>query len=726
MSTQSPPLIRKATGHPGSQGPNMSPREGSPSPSFRERQRTVRGQSISYQSQHGGQPSPTASHASFNNKRSPPPATQAPPPASRKPSSPTYQPTSPRGGTPEILSPPPPPVQSMSQPNIHQQVPSHAHPPAPQHSMSTPLVHQFLSMNGMSATAPANPNANSIPNTNPNSQMGMGYPRPIPRVPPPQFLMETFQMTPQFMAEIDQAHAHQLQQQNLSGMAGVAYAGGASSGAVPKHFEAGSPPKDHPVMERLKAADRVSPKEPDRDRERAVRRESRDKDTLGRRGSLKRDAPQQPQREASPTYHTPMATPGEHTANYVQYEYERDAYAPESSTLPTSTTARKSSSASTSSAANVGPSHAHGESPTQRGTPPTAAKLASQTSPVPAFKARTPDKSLPVQEEAEEEADEEPPSAADVQAPETAQQHEPWRHEDYDRPPRGTSPTPSSDLHPEGHGHPGRYEERMGMEHGGQANRNGGRERERERDDDRPPSNGRDDDEDARSQEEESFTPRSPVASLPESRALTYGGRDSPMRQTAAGRIKNRNGSTDQLGLRSFDPTVFNHAVEALKQPQQPPPPPQHAPSLPQVQTQLQMHPPPRSYSQGSDRYASNGQYHPDEQEDFLNDPAAAYYQHSFMHSPASTHSRSHVRPGAPVPPTPHSQTAAPSPSPLISGMSSTNGPKPSLPPYSPPPPRVESTQPRETSPELSSGEETAGEDREEQYGSRARTAESG
>jgi hypothetical protein len=59
-----------------------------------------------------------------------------------------------------------------------------------------------------------------------------------------------------------------------------------------------------------------------------------------------------------------------------------------------------------------------------------------------------------------------------------------------------------------------------------------------------------------------------------------------------------------------------------------------------------------------------------------LSDPVAGYY-HRFPHSP-------HSRPGAPIPPTSHSYTSAPSVWPLISGMNCADGMKPVLPPYSP------------------------------------------
>ncbi|TFY82324.1 hypothetical protein EWM64_g1696 [Hericium alpestre] len=366
----------------------------------------------------------------------------------------------------QMAQPVPPQHQhSLSQSNIHQQVPL---PPPPQHSLTQPNVHQFV-----------------------NPQMA--YHRPIPRVPPPQFLsMESFQMTPQLLAEIDQAHqlgtqglayAGAMSTQappNLSGLAGVAYAGGASSGAIPKtHFEAGSPPKDHPIMERLKASERVSPKEPEnaqRSGATLVRRDTREKEKerdIGRRGSLKRDPPSQlppalqpshsqaPPREGSPQYHTPLTTPNEHTAAYTQYERELYAH-PGHAEASSPPGVRKVSASSSTSVP------AQSDSPALRGTPPTAPKVASQTPPAQTTKTRTPDKSLPVQEEPEEElvegnAKPVQDSERDRWGPPASNEYMRYDHDmQYEKQLRGltsqSSPTPSSDLHPEGR--PSRYDDR--------------------------------------------------------------------------------------------------------------------------------------------------------------------------------------------------------------------------------------------------------------------------
>ncbi|THH17590.1 hypothetical protein EW146_g3265 [Bondarzewia mesenterica] len=622
---------------------------GSPSPSFRERQRIVRGQTIAYQSQLvQQQPSPTTSNASYQSKRSPPPNAQAPSQGARKlPSPSSYNNNSPRGGTPERITPPPPPVHSMSQPTIHHQM-----PPPPTHSLSQSNIHPYM-----------------------NSQPP--FARPVPRVPVPAFMsMEDFQMTPQFMAEID--HAHYIgatggaypggvsSQLAKDGITGVAYAGGASSNPVPKAlFESGSPPKD-PVMERLRATERVSPKEQDGGQRGAVaavgRRDVWEKERdLQRRGSIKRDLPPQPQppqlqappRNESPQYHTPLGSPGEHPSAHVQYE--RETYSPPRA--PTPPALRRTNTSYTE----------------PRGTPPAPAnsKIPSQTPPVQATKTRTPDKSLPVQEEPEE----------DVGVGTSASQHDTER-ERWSQPPSNEyarqepdyhkhSPAPSSDLHPDENRL--RYDARH-EDDGPQSSRlkiDDARASE-----DVPEDNRNHDHEEDHSQDEEGYTPRSPVTVLPAERVFPAARPTSPNRHPTLPRVKARNGSTDQLGLRTFDSTVFENTVDMLRIPNS---------ASPALQGQRHQH----SYSEGQfdpriqDRYQMH-QSHPEDSEHFLDDPAASYYQ-NYPYSPQSSHS--HSRPNAPIPPTPHSQTAAPSPSPLVSGMHFANGSKPVLPPYSPAPP---------------------------------------
>lgn len=579
-------------------------------------------------------------------------------------------------------------MHSMSQPNIHHTT---APPPPPQHSLSQSNIHPYMAQ----------------------AQSQPSFVRPIARVPVPAFMgIENFQMTDRLMAEIDHAHyvsasgtaygapPNTHQPPDLSGTSGVAYAGGASSNSIPKaHFESGSPPKD-PVMERLRAAEWNGTKEQeggqrggvmagrrdvrDKDRDNREREREREREiSIQRRGSVKRELPPQPQplqnqaplRDESPQFHPPMGSP-EHALSHVQYEY-----APHSPPrAPTPPAIRK-----------LGPPYTD-----SRQTPPTAnanatvplgtSKVPNQTPPGQATKARTPDKSLPVQEEPEEDV---PAEAPDASRDRWAQSgtgkdyvhQEPDEHE-YHR----HSPAPSSDLHPDGNGQ--RYDPRREVD--GRQSRAGREdthshshsrlEQDLHMEDDRGRENGGD-------QEDDGYTPRSPVTSLPMDRNFPAARAASPSRHQLP-RIRARNGSTDQLGLRTFDAAVFENTIDKLRitDPGSPPPHTLHQ----RAHSQSYYDPRhPGDMPLSSLRHAQ----HADESEHFLDDPAASYYQNyqHYPYSPASSRGPSahqHVRPGAPIPPTPHSQTAAPSPSPLISGMQSPhNRSKPVLPPYSPAPP---------------------------------------
>lgn len=430
------------------------------------------------------------------------------------------------------------------------------------------------------------------------------------------------------MAEIERAD---LQQTQAAGTFGVAYAGGAIS--YSHNAEVGSPPKDL-TLDRVRSSERASPKDSDGSQ-----------GSIGRRHTLKnrerdgardvqgpRDSPTGRERAAAPMstspnsqprgrnrspdsgdhYSTPMASPGEHTATYASYEREYyPAPTQAHARVPTPPAARRSSNATAP------------ESGSLRGTPPAISKLAAQTPPVQAAKARTPDRSLPVQEEVEDDVN--------VGASKGAR----------DR--RRPSPTPSSDLHPEGNDI--RYTTREERHEDGRASR------AEHRDDDDITLNEHDEDDHAQHKdnsvpsESEGYTPRSPTADLPNQ----YGGdmhytSNMDFQQTI--RAKTRNGITDQLGLRGLEQTF-----ETLKeQPPAPQPLPTH-----QEQAARQARPP---------AYGSEIQHFFDE---------SAYLQ-AYLQSP---------RPNAPVPPTPHSATAAPSPSPLISGMHSV-GPSPAPPVGSP------------------------------------------
>ncbi|KAF8267105.1 hypothetical protein EI94DRAFT_1684032 [Lactarius quietus] len=634
MSTQSPPLIRMSTNAP-PQGLSSSPRENSPSPTFRERQRAARGQSTSsFQGSYNGQPSPTASTTSFHQRRTPPLAAQTVPGQIRRATSPLYLSTS-RDGSPE--PPQPPTLNSSQQSLLHQMTPQQTH----SRSQSDLLQH---SANQMTPT--------------------LNFARPMPRTAQAQFMsMDAFQMTPQLIAEIDQAHSMG------AGMSGVAYAGGEST------------------LERARSGERPNPRELGSGTAGVQRRDttSRDKDRdnweLHRRGSMKRDTPQgipaqQPspqleiQRTESPKYLPPLTgVSSEHSGSYNPSD--RELRSAQAAALPPSPpTVRQ----------NVPYSEP------MRSTPPSVAKLATQSPTGLSVKARTPDKSLPVQEEPEEDGE---------QNDNQEQERDRWtpggseygrsshRHEQEVRDPARqlhstASPTPSSDLLPEGYD--SRYDtrhERNGRENHAQAQRKNSDESKQNHDGDdeeRAQNSNR-----TQSQDEESYTPRSPSATLPPERG--FGSRDSPVHSQQQQqqpqqhsqrhpipppRIRSRNGAMDGLGLHTFDPASFQNTLEQLMS---------HQPDLN-----------PRSYSVNSPRHpTSPHQIHSpshEEPDHFLDDPAAAYY-HGYPHSPMATHSR----PGAPIPPTPHSHTAAPSPSPLISGMGRANGTKPILPPYSPAPP---------------------------------------
>jgi hypothetical protein len=629
-------------------GLSSSPRESSPSPTFRERQRAARGQSTSsFQGSYNGQPSPTASTTSFHQRRSPPLAAQTVPGQIRRATSPLYHSTSPDGS--------PEPPQNQQSLLLHQISPQQAH----SRSQSDLLQH---SANQMTPAA--------------------SFPRPVPRTAQPQFASrEPFQMTAELIAEIDQAHSmHSLG----AGMSGVAYAGGITSGPISRstQLEPSSLPTES-TLERARSGERPSPRElgggPAVQRRDATSRDQ-DRETweLQRRGSMKRDPPQgipaqQPspkleaQRTESPKYLPSLSALSDHSASYNPGD--RELRSAQAAALPPSPPA-------------VLRQNVPYMEPL-RSTPPSVAKLATQ-SPI---KARTPDKSLPVQEEPEEDGE---------QNDNQEQERDRWtpgggrpahRHEPEVRDPgrqlhTTSSPTPSSDLLPEGYDP--RYDarhERNGRENHAPVQRKNSDQAKQNHDGDdeeRAQNSGR-----TQSQDEESYTPRSPSASLPPERS--FGTRDSPVHpqqqqqqqqqqqaqrhQSHVPRIRSRNGAMDGLGLRTFDATSFENTLEQLVS---------HLPE--------ENH---RSYSVAqinSPRHiTSPHQVHSpshEEPDHFLDDPAAAYY-HGYPHSPMATHSR----PGAPIPPTPHSHTAAPSPSPLISGMGRANGLKPVLPPYSPIPP---------------------------------------
>ncbi|OAX32949.1 hypothetical protein K503DRAFT_566416, partial [Rhizopogon vinicolor AM-OR11-026] len=437
------------------------------------------------------QASPPTATISPQSKRtsSPPAITQASPNLAKLPSPPNQH-SHLREEAVQAHHFPPAPIHAMSQPNIHQ-----APPPPPQHSLSQPNIHAHI--NSMNPT--------------------MGYPRPINRIAAPHFLTqfhtmeENWQMTEELMAEIERADYAQAmsQQPPVPGMSGVAYAGGAASGAVYVR-EVPSPLKD-PLGDRVRANERASPKDVDSQgsnslqRSRSMRIVEREKDSQPSDTSRARERPLPasqagspsysplgyPQQRAptpertSPPYHTPTGSSGGESVTAVDVDYvsyKRDSYQNSSHRIPTPPTARKVPN--TDAADN------------SRVTPPAVSKLSSNTPPLQAMKTRTPDKSLPVQEEPED----------DIAA---------FKNSDY-----GHNEDDDDTL----------IENDMEF-----------------------PSGGHEDHE----AEPESYTPRSPTVNLPEPYPVRqYAPQPTNQRLANLGK-HHRNGSTDQLGLRSFDAAVF-------------------------------------------------------------------------------------------------------------------------------------------------------------------------
>ncbi|KAH0839334.1 hypothetical protein J3R83DRAFT_16 [Lanmaoa asiatica] len=618
------------------------------SPSPRDRQRTVKAQSLPIvpsvmqvfnaanvpPNQRQAQQSPPSANVSLQSKRSTtPPMTQSSNSVSKLPSPPN-PPSLPREDVQEHYTPPVPPIHSVTQPNILQPPPQQ--PPLLTHSHSQPNIHPYVPMNPT-----------------------MGYPRPINRIAPPflasfHAMEENWQMTDELMAEIERAdYAQTLSQHPAApGTSGVAYAGGAQSGAVYVR-EAPSPHKES-VLDRVRAGehsiirDGDSPqgmggpptRRPARINEREREREPQSSDSVQARnrplpaspGNSPSYSPQghsqargpSPDR-VSPPYHTPQGSSGESGTAGEYVSLKRESY--QSSTgshvrIPTPPTVRKSSSV-------TNPENT-------RATPPAASKLASQTPPLQAMKTRTPDKSLPVQEEPED----------DVAALKDSTGHLQYDH--GGNPPRDDDDDTLIDTET-GYMRPGS-------------------------DNDRDGDSG-------------SYTPRSPSVSLPEQYPARHYANSHPNNRLASLTKHHRNGSTDQLGLRSFD------AVVNSKPQVRPSEETRESPTLHVQVNAEQTHwileetvrrQQSRSFNDNRDDRNNRGaeqfpnlspnqqnvRPHPlqtqvHREDNYYDEPAAAYLQTYFQST----------RPNAPIPPTPHSQTAAPSPSPFVSSIQPSPAP---------------------------------------------------
>lgn len=608
---------------------NITPREMTPSPSFRDKPRTIKAHSMPVvpslthvlASQNGQlmypqaqQPSPTASNSSHQSRRSPPPTSRISPTAAK--------------------------ISSQTERSAERQ---NTPPPALHHAPhSTPIVSQLPTQ--------------SVPNPH--------HPRPVPRGAPPAFLSQfqntedRWAVTEELMAELEREHFN-----SHAGTAGVAYAGGAASNGLKRRDSLNAPAKD-PAVERVRAADRTSPKDSDSGASQVAKRQVREKErdvqaarespkARERSGTVSSQHAEQhvrtPEYRGSPQYQTPMTSPAERTAAYVQYVPEGYQSPPQSATQ---TVPRKPV-----------PMAVGADSNPTRLTPPAASKLATNTHtpPLQVMGVRPPDRSLPLQEPEEDNGHD----YDNDDEPEYTTRHH-------------SSPTPSSDLYPEGN-----------------TTRYDNRHERRDDDDDETLNDDGDDHVQQKSSEdsEAGFTPRSPSANLPERpRDAPYGLSSNQFaeNQKTIRLPKHRNASLDGVGMPTFDPGMFErNTVNSLRngsdvpigaQREQVSQSPQHPPTQSQSEPPRQsvQQPPydPRQYAMNLHRildqragYGWNqSSAQSDDMQSLFDDPTSSYLQ-TFLRS-AST------RPGAPVPPTPTSHTAAPSPSPLISAMPSDIEPR--------------------------------------------------
>jgi hypothetical protein len=471
----------------------------------------------------------------------------------------------------------------MSQPNIHHQM-----PPPPQHSLS-------------------------------QSNIPAHYPthRPIPREPPPQFLNQQYQaaedgyqtteenwgLADEIMADMERVD------QGLSspgGMHGVAYAGGAHSGPI-------SLPKDMSVQRIARnTSERVSPKEfIENAQTGANTRKPRDRTSQSSIPSIPSSGSphsRTPEHRRSPSY--PLRTDSPQPFHY-DYSQAR---------VPTPSGLRKVETIS---------------------PPSNATKLSNSTPPIQSMKAKSPDRSLPLQEE-----------------PEDHHEEEDLLHHN--------SPTPSSDVYLEGRSRGGRDSAGRRYDDDDSATLN--EDLSDEEDDGHVAKPGQRDESSS-----SGLTPRSPSVALPD-----LG--QQPNYHQATLRSRPRGAVTDQLNMRGFE-QIFDQAPDnkqragtnsttAATTPTTAANPPRIPPIAPPQTKDVK---PTSQQTQDNQGHLGNGrqpqpqnfqrpqvptqQFYPPHMypEDFY-DPTAAYLQ-SYLQSPGN-------RPQAPIPPTPHSQTTAPSPSP--------------------------------------------------------------
>jgi len=461
----------------------------------------------------------------------------------------------------------------------------------------------------------------SQPNIHPH------YARQAPRATAPTYpvtkfqdLDTPFQMTPELLADIDRAH--QLQAQSQSSQSN-SYSS-APRGESPSSLKGANPDRVRPP------ADRASPTNLD-----PAQRMRRDQ-TVARESPNNRD-----RQSASPTF-----TP-----------YPKQSHTPEAATPPNQQPQPPT----------VLPSEPHPASYlaqyNARESPPVVRRptinegrlnpsMAGQTALGQAIPTRNPDRSLPVQEEDEvssKNAISPPPSN--------------WNDKPNEPAYRSPSPKPSSDLGPESNNQrfennpPPDNQPKLRDEEKASTHHDEPHAQYVERDS---------------TEEEGSYTPRSPTAGLPDDHEIYYAGQNIPIRVPVpvSVRGKMRNGSTEHL-MRGLESALMETSTTTA-------PPQQSQPSeRPPQYPELRQPPAQRNHNHfagypNSDDYAyahdfqhmkfTEPQVYPDDFHSYGEESTSAYI-HPYYHQ------QQNPRPDAPEPPTPHTQTAAPSPSPQLSGL---------------------------------------------------------
>ncbi|KAF8905786.1 hypothetical protein CPB84DRAFT_1771192 [Gymnopilus junonius] len=470
------------------------------------------------------------------------------------------------------------------------------------------------------------------------------YARPPLRAPtagyPNKFQELESQMTPEFFADIDRA-AEQQQAQYQSNQQPHSY-------PLPARSESPIPSKA-PAVDRARApGERSSPLNPENAqrgrREQLVARESPKTQSRQPASPIVQSFPQgqshSPERRMSPVQHSPLVMAEPHPASYLAQYNAREAAA-----VPTLRRAP------------------NGEA--RLNAPPIQSQPPAQT-----IAARAPDRSLPFQEEDEVGSK----NGNGASGGSTWQMKEGIAEEAFHSP----SPTPSSDLNPEGTAQ--RYEPNQ-VNSLQPSHPDEEKAIPKQHEDTHPKYPERDS-----TEEEGGYTPRSPTAGLPEdNREMHFAGQNIPVRVPVPvnHRAKARNGTTEHL-MRGLETTLLEQQQQQQKTsaapPQQPVQasserPPQYVDHRHQQPIQVNTNTNGHQYqnyshvqeyglngqdhasqqSRGDERYISP-QVYPDDFHSYGEDSTSAYIQ-SYLGSP---------RPDAPIPPTPHSQTAAPSPSPYL------------------------------------------------------------